>query len=205
MSKLTATMSMSLDGFIAGPNDSVEQGLGENGERLHEWLADLASFHEHHGGTGGEHNPDSDLLEAVFQQTGAVVMGRRLFDLAVDAWGPNPPFRVPVFVVTHRGREPLAREGGTTFYFVTDGIESALRQATAAAGDKNVAVGGGANIIQQYLRAGLLDEIQVELVPLLLGAGKRLFDQLGPEPIDLEITRVIPSRRVTHLLYRVVK
>jgi dihydrofolate reductase len=205
MSKLTATMSMSLDGFIAGPNDSVEQGLGENGERLHEWLADLASFHERHGATGGEHNPDSDLLEAAFQQTGAVVMGRRLFDLAVDAWGPNPPFQVPVFVVTHRGREPLAREGGTTFYFVTDGIESALRQATSAAGDKNVAVGGGANIIQQYLRAGLLDEIQVELVPLLLGAGKRLFDQLGPEPIDLEITRVIPSRRVTHLLYRVVK
>jgi dihydrofolate reductase len=197
MSKVSANMSMSLDGFISGPNDSVEH--------LHEWLYGLASWREQHGQTGGEENKDAEVLEEAFKNTGAVVMGRRLFDIAEVPWGDNPPFHTPVFVVTHRERKKVVKDGGTTFTFVTDGIESALRQAKAAAGGKDVSIGGGANVIQQYLRAGLLDEIQIHLAPVLLGDGRRLFDQTGPTPITLERTRVIASSGITHLRFRVVK
>ena len=205
MGKVHFNISMSLDGFIAGPNDSVEQGLGEGGDRLHQWLYDLSSWREIHGLEGGETGTDADILEEAFKNTGAVLMGRRMFDIAEEAWGDNPPFHVPVFVVTHRARETAVKQGGTTFSFVTDGIESAFRQAQAAAGDKDIVVAGGANIAQQYLAAGLLGEIEIHLVPILLGDGRRLFDNLGAAAIELESTRVIQSPRVTHLRYRVAR
>jgi len=205
MGKVHFNISMSLDGFIAGPNDSVEQGLGEGGDRLHQWLYDLSSWRKPHGLEGGETGTDADILEEAFKNTGAVLMGRRMFDIAEEAWGDNPPFHVPVFVVTHRARETAVKQGGTTFSFVTDGIESAFRQAQAAAGDKDIVVAGGANIAQQYLAAGLLDEIEIHLVPILLGDGRRLFDNLGSTQIELESTRVIQSPRVTHLRYRVAR
>jgi dihydrofolate reductase len=204
MGKVTVDMSMSLDGFIAGPNDSVERPLGEGGERLHEWVYDLASWRERHGFEGGKTDTDAEVLDESFKNTGAVVVGRRMFNVA-NGWGDNPPFHMPVFVITHEARETLVKEGGTTFTFVTDGIQSALEQAKAAAGDKDVSVGGGANIIQQYLSAGLLDEIQIHLVPVLLGDGVLLFHHIGAEQIELETTRVIESPGVTHIKFRVVK
>ena len=218
MAKLTFDISMSLDGFIAGPNMTREEGLGEGGEQLHEWAYDLKAFREPHGESGGETNQDSEVLEEALAKPGAVVMGRRMFgggdgqwgDPAWGEepwegwWGDEPPFHMPVFVLTHHPREPLVK-GETTFTFVTDGIESALEQARAAAGDKDVSLGGGADVAQQYLRAGLLDELQVHLVPVMLGAGVRLFDGLGDAGVKLERTRVIDSPVVTHLRYRVVK
>jgi dihydrofolate reductase len=188
---------MSLDGFITGSNDDVE--------RLHEWVYDLASWREYHGLAGGQANRDAEILEEAFENLGAVVMGRRMFDIGEGPWGENPPFHVPIFVVTHRAREPLVKEGGTTFTFVTAGPESALAQARAAAGDKDVLVAGGAAIIQELLRAGLLEEIQVHLVPILLGDGRRLFERLDADKVRLEQTRVVASSGVTHLRYRVVQ
>jgi dihydrofolate reductase len=203
MGKVHVDITMSLDGFVAGPNDSPDVPLGEGGERLHEWVYGLASWREPHGLEGGETGRDSEVLDEAMRDNGAIVLGRRMFDNA-QGWGDNPPFHVPVFVLTHEAREPLAKEGGTTFTFVTDGIESALEQARAAAGDKNVSIAGGANTIQQYLGAGLVDELQVHVVPLLLGGGVRLFDGPGTD-IELEATRVIDSPAVTHLRFRVVK
>jgi dihydrofolate reductase len=207
-------ISMSLDGFIAGPNPSVEQPLGEGGERLHEWAFAASSWRERHGKSGGEANADSDVVEESLAHTGAVLMGRQMFGGGEGPWGDepwegwwgdNPPFHVPVFVLTHHPREPLVKQGGTTFTFVTDGIDAALEQARAAAGDKDVAVAGGANVVQQYLEAGLVDEFQVHVAPVLLGDGVRLFGHLDPEQVELECTRVIESPAVTHLSYRVVK
>ncbi len=203
MGQVVFEISMSLDGFIAGPNDRPGLGLGEGGERLHQWAYDLASWRERHGLAGGQTNRDAELLDEAFRNTGASIVGRRMFDNA-EGWGENPPFDMPVFVLTHQAREPLVK-GGTTFTFVTDGIENALAQARAAAGAKNVAIGGGANVAQQYLKAGLLDEIEIHLVPLLLGDGIRMFDHLGDAQIELERTRVIDSPSVTHLRFRVVK
>lgn len=197
MAKVASDMSMSLDGFIAGPDDDVD--------RLHQWLYDLSSWRERHGLEGGKTNRDAEILGEAFKTVGAIVMGRKMFDLAEGPWGDNPPFHMPVFVVTHRVREKITKEGGTTFIFVTDGMESALRQAKAVAGDKDISVAGGANIIQQYIKAGLLDEIQIHLVPILLGDGKRLFDHLGVEPIELERMRVIESPGVIHLKFHLVK
>jgi dihydrofolate reductase len=204
MARVQLDITMSLDGFVAGPNDGPELPLGAGGERLHEWVFPLASWREPHGLEGGETNSSSEVLEESLQATGAIVVGKRMFDNA-GGWGDNPPFHKPVFVLTHTAREPLAKDGGTTFTFVTDGVESAVEQAKAAAGDKNVSIGGGASIAQQCLRAGLLDELQIHVAPLLLGGGVRLFDDLGGEGIDLEVTRVIESPGVTHLRYRVVK
>jgi dihydrofolate reductase len=208
---VTVEITMSLDGFIAGPNQSLEEPLGEGGERLHEWLFGLASFREHHGLTGGEQNADSELLEQSIAATGAVVMGRRMFSGGAGPWeddpnangwwGDEPPFGVPVFVLTHHERETLAMRGGTSFTFVTDGIESALDQARAAAGERNVSVAGGADVVQQFLRARLIDELQIHVVPLLLGDGVRLFDDAGTG-VELELTGVIPSEAVAHLRYR---
>jgi dihydrofolate reductase len=205
MGKVTADISVSLDGFVAGPNDGVELGLGEGGEQLHQWLFDLTSWRERHGLEGGQENRDADVLDEAFRNVGAVVMGRRMFDLGEGPWGDDPPFHMPVFVLTHRARDAIVKEGGTTFTFVTDGVESALRQAKSAADGKDVSVAGGANAIQQFISAGLLDEIQVHLVPILLGDGVRLFDQLDPEHTQMETTRVIDSPGVTHLRFRVVK
>jgi dihydrofolate reductase len=189
MSKLTFDLTMSLDGFIAGPNQTLEQPLGEGGDRIHEWMYGLASFRERHGMEGGETNADSEVLEESVANTGAVLMGRRMFsggagpwetDPNPDGWwGDDPPFHVPVFVLTHHARETVAKQGGTSFTFVTDGIEAALEQARAAAGDKDIAIAGGADVVQQCLTAGLVDEFQVHVAPLFLGDGVRLFDQLG--------------------------
>jgi dihydrofolate reductase len=203
MGKVHFEITMSLDGYVAGPNDSPELGLGEGGERLHQWVFDLASWREPHGLAGGETNVDSEILDETIKATGAVIVGRRMFDNA-RGWGDEPPFHVPVFVLTHEPRDVLVKSD-TTFTFVTDGIESALEQARAAAGDKNVSIGGGANVAQQYLKAGLLDEMQIHIAPLLLGGGIRLFDQLGDAKIELEKTRVIDSPQVTHLRFRVVR
>ena len=214
MGKVHVDITMSLDGFVAGPNDSPEQPLGEGGERLHEWAIDLASWRERHGLEGGETGPDSEVVEETIRGTGATVMGRRMFSGGEGAWeddpnadgwwGDDPPFRHPVFILTHHPREAVTKQGGTTFTFVTDGVESALEQARAAAGDKDVAIAGGANTIQQFLSAGLIDELQIHIAPILLGGGTRLFDQ-GAANVTLETTRVIESPRVTHLKYRVVK
>jgi dihydrofolate reductase len=215
MGKLTVDITMSLDGFVAGPNQTLEQPLGEGGERIHEWMYGLASFRERHGLSGGESNADADVIEESLASTGAVLMGRRMFSGGVGAWeddpnadgwwGDNPPFGVPVFILTHHARETVAKQGGTTFTFLTEGIEAALGQARAAAGDKNISVAGGASLVQQCLRAGLIDELQIHLSPLLLGDGVRLFDHLGADQPQLEVTRVIESPTVTHIRYRVVR
>jgi dihydrofolate reductase len=202
MGKVVADITTSLDGFVAGPNDGPELPLGEGGERLHQWVFDLASWRKPHGLAGGETNRDSEILDEAFGSAGAVLIGRRMFDNA-KGWGDNPPFHVPVFVLTHEARAKEAKQGGTTFTFVSDGVESAVEQARAAAGEKNVSVGGGANTIQQCLRAGLLDEIQIHVVPMLLGGGIRLFDDLDTGGIKFESTRVIASPTVTHLRFRV--
>ena len=214
MGKLTLDISMSLDGFIAGPNVGREHPLGEGGEQLHEWGTGLASWRERHGREGGARNRSDEVIEEGLANTGATIMGRRMFsggegpwedDPGRDGWwGDDPPFRMPVFILTQHAREPVAKQGGTTFTFVTQGIESALEQAREAAGDKDVAVAGGASVVQQYLRAGLLDELQIHLVPVLLGGGVRLLDQLGSARPALEGARVIEAPGVTHLKFRVV-
>lgn len=213
MQKLTFEISMSLDGFVAGPNPSLENPLGVGGEQLHEWVVRLAAWREAHGLSGGETNPDSELLQEAHANAGAVVMGRRMFSggegpwdddpNAGGWWGDEPPFRVPVFVLTHHAREPVTRQGGTTFTFVTDGPEAALEQACAAAGDRDVALGGGASAAQQYLNAGLIDEMLIHVVPVLLGGGVRLFENLDSAP-ELKQTEAIESPSgVAHLRFRV--
>ena len=202
-------MSMSLDGYVAGPNQTLEEPLGRGGEGLHEWIFPLKAFRERHGMEGGEEGPVNDVVEEWQGATGAVVLGRRMFsggsgpwedDPGADGWwGDDPPFRAPVFVVTHHARDTVEKSGGTTYNFV-DGFRPALEQARAAAGSKNVELGGGASIVQQALRAGALDELNVDLVPVLLGAGGvRLFD--GLDATQLELKRVIESPHATHLRY----
>jgi dihydrofolate reductase len=212
MAKLICDISMSLDGYIAGPNQTLEQPLGEGGEQLHEWAFGLTSFRKRHGMEGGETSADDEVVKESLALQGAVVMGRRMFsggegrwedDPNADGWwGDAPPFGVPVFVLTHHAREPVEKQGGTSFTFVTEGTEAALELAREAAGEKDVLVAGGANAVQQYLRAGLLDELQIHLVPLLLGSGVRLLDDVADGPVGLEITRVVDSPTVTHLKYR---
>jgi dihydrofolate reductase len=215
MSKLTFDITMSLDGFVAGPNPTLEEPLGEGGEQLHEWIVGLASWREPHGLSGGTTGPDSELFQEARDRVGATLMGRRMFsngegpwedDPKADGWwGDEPPFHGPVFVLTHHAREPVEKQGGTTFVFVTDGIEAALDEARAAAGDKDVAIAGGASVVQQYLRAGLVDEFQVHVAPLFLGGGVRLFDGLDGGRPAVKPSRVVESPAVTHLRYEVEK
>jgi dihydrofolate reductase len=212
MTQLTLDISMSLDGFIAGPDADLEEPLGRGGEELHEWIFGVKSWRESHGMSGGETGPDDEVVDQWQSRHGATVMGRRMFSggqgpweddpKANGWWGDEPPFRHPVFVLTSHPREPLPMKGGTTYNFITDGPEAALEAARAAAGEKDVGLGGGANVAQQYLAAGLLDEVQIHLVPIFLGDGVRLFDNLD-ERVKLEPTRVIESPAVTHLRYRV--
>jgi dihydrofolate reductase len=204
-------ISMSLDGFVAGPNQSEEQPLGEGGMQLHQWVFELAAWRERHGLDGGEVNASTAVVEEALRNVGATVMGRNMFggsgswsENPWDGWwGEDPPFHTPVFVITHHPREPLVKSGGTTFTFVTDGVESALKQAREAADGKDVALGGGADVAQQYLKAGLIDEMQINLVPVLLGDGARLFEGVGPADVGLESVRVLQAPGVTHLTYRV--
>lgn len=199
MSKVVFNITVSLDGYVAGPNDGPDQGLGEGGERLHDWALELASWREPHGLEGGETNPSSEVLEGM-SAAGAVVVGKRMFDNA-HGWGDEPPFHTPVFVLTHTAREPLTKSD-TTFTFVTDGIESALEQARGAADGKDVTIGGGADAINQYLAAGLVDELELHIAPLLLGGGARLFDGVDPA-LRLDQIRSIEAPGVTHVKYRV--
>lgn len=209
MGAVTCQISMSLDGYVAGPSQSVEHPLGEGGERLHEWAFPTASFHAIQGRSGGEHSVDSEALAEAFGEAGAYVMGRNMFGGGTGPWdeswrgwwGENPPYHAPVFVVTHHPRAPVPMEGGTAYHFVTDGIESALRQAREAAGDRDVAIAGGAATVAQYLAAGLLDELYLHIVPIVLGDGERLFAGAG-DPL-LEPVKVVASPRVTHIKYRV--
>jgi dihydrofolate reductase len=201
MGTVHASLGMSLDGFVAGPNNP----LGDGGMRIHRWVYDLEGWRERQSLQGGKTNPDDEVSRETYDRTGAFVMGRRMFDEGEVGWPDPPPFRAPVFVLTKRAREPWVRQGGTTFTFVTDGVESALEQARAAAGEKDVLVSGGANTLGQFVEAGLLDELQIHLAPVLLGEGVRLFEGIDPENVELERTRVIDSPRVTHLRYRVVK
>ncbi|MFY1692014.1 dihydrofolate reductase family protein [Plantactinospora sp. WMMB782] len=201
MGRVFFTVGVSLDGYLAGPNAGPENPLGDGGSRIHGWVYRTATFRERlrYGGGGGETGPDDDRIRQTFERTGASVLGRRMFDEGEVSWPEEAPFRCPVFVVTNRPREPWVRKGGTTFHFVTDGIESALAQARAAAGDRDVRISGGANLIQQYLAAGLVDEFDIDLAPVLLGGGVRLFDGIpGAAGLRLEA-----AERVAHLRYRV--
>jgi dihydrofolate reductase len=206
-------VAMSLDGFLAGPNPRFEEPLGDGGERVHEWMFQTASWQEAHGGDAGSASGrDDEIVRESFENTGAYLMGRQMFgggdgDWGDGSWkgwwGDDPPYHVPVFVLTHHPREPVPMEGGTTFHFVTDGIESALEQARAAAGDGDVQIAGGADVVQQYLKAGVVDEFQVHVAPIFLGDGVRLFDGLGNDEIKLEVIRAVESPLVTHIKYRV--
>jgi len=202
MGKVVFDISVSLDGFVAGPDDGPELGLGVGGERLHDWVVELESWRGPHGLEGGETNASSEIIEGM-SSGGAHVVGKRMFDNA-HGWGDEPPFHKPVFVLTHTAREPLTK-GDTTFTFVTDGIESAVAQAKEAAGDADVSIGGGASTAQQALKAGLVDEVGLTFAPVLLGGGVRLFEGLGPDDLELELVRVIEGPRATHIKYRVVK
>jgi dihydrofolate reductase len=218
MGKLTFSIAMSLDGFVAGPDATLEEPLGRRGEELHEWVLALPGWREAHGRPGGEvteaTKASDDLLVEAMRATGATIMGRRMFsggsgpwadDPNPDGWwGDTPPFGHAVFVLTNHERQSQQMEGGTTFHFVTDGIESALEQAQAAAGDKNVGIGGGADVAQQYLRARLIDEMTINVVPILLGDGVRLFDRTRDGLPALELTGAIDTPAVTHLQYRVL-
>jgi dihydrofolate reductase len=213
MSKLRCHISISLDGFVAGPNQSEENPLGEAGERLHDWIVALRAWREPHGREGGEVDASTPVVEESLADVGAEIMGRGKFgppgggpwgdDPWPGWWGNDPPFHMPVFVLTHHQREPLTLSD-TTFTFVTDGIDAALEQARAAAGEKDVLIGGGAELINQYLAAGLLDELELHVVSVLLGDGARLFDNLGDDAVQLEQLRAIEASGVTHLKYRVV-
>ena len=211
MSSTTCQISVSLDGFVAGPNQSIEHPIGEGGMRLHEWVFATDSWRAQHGLDGGERNADAEVIEELGQGVGAYIMGRKMFgggdgpwdEAWTGWWGEDPPFHAPVFVLTHHPREPLSMKGATTFTFVTDGIESALEQARAAAADRDVTIAGGASAVQQYLAAGMLDELYLHVVPVILGTGERLLENVG-DPI-LEPVEAIASPTVTHLKYRVVR
>jgi dihydrofolate reductase len=194
MSKVTSDISMSLDGFITDPKASVGTPLeGNDPGRLHDWRFDAKT------------DADAEVVAELYASTGAVLIGRRMFDAGFEPWGDPPPFGRPVFVLTHETRDPLPMQGGTTYFFV-DGIEPGLEQARAAAGEKDVSIWGGADIMRQYLRAGLLDELEIHLIPVVLGDGIRLFEgDLGPEQIELRRTRCIETPGATHLRFEVAK
>jgi dihydrofolate reductase len=211
MASLRLGITMSLDGYVAGPRQSVTNPLGEGGQELHNWAFAVRSFREAHGMEGGTTGTDDTIVAESVQNIGATIMGRRMFGGGDGAWGDNPwkgwwgenpPFHTPVFVLTHFAREPLAMQGGTTFYFITRGIHEALVEARNAAAGKDVAVGGGADVVQQYLKAGLIDEMEIHVVPLLLGDGARLFDNMDGRQTRYDCVRVVSSPAVSHFKYR---
>lgn len=211
MPKVRFRLSMSLDGFVAGPRQSVEHPLGVGGTRLHEWAFALAVFRKMHGQEGGLVNESTPIFEHSLTGLGAVVMGRNMFGGHPGPWDParpwngwwgsNPPFHIPVFVVTHHPRAPLLLEGGNSFTFVTEGPEAALEQARRVAGGRDVAIGGGASVARQLLGAGVVDEMVLDVVPTLLGSGERLFDGGMDDLHGLALVRVIPAPGVVHLAF----
>ncbi|AYY13187.1 dihydrofolate reductase [Actinobacteria bacterium YIM 96077] len=211
MGKFRFQLAISLDGYVAGPEQSERNPIGVGGMRLHQWVFGLEAWRRAQGLEGGTVNASTPVVEEAQANVGAVVMGRNMFgggpgpwgeEPWTGWWGDNPPFHAPVFVLTHYPREPLTMEGGTTFHFVTDGIESALAQARDAAGDKDVSLAGGANVVQQYLAAGLVDEFELHVTPVLLGGGERLFENV--DGLEVEQVRAIDAPGVTHIKYRVV-
>jgi dihydrofolate reductase len=213
MARLRLNISMSLDGYVAGPNQSLENPLGEGGEALHEWALATRSFRRIHGGEdeSGETGVDDDVMAESFANLGASIMGRNMFGGGPGPWsaepwkgwwGDDPPFHHPVFVLTNHAREPLEMRGGTTFYFVTDGIEAALERAKQAAGDGDVGLGGGAEAARQYVRAGLVDDMQIHVAPVLLGGGARLFEDVGDIRSRYEPVGLVSSPAVAHYRYR---
>jgi dihydrofolate reductase len=210
MSKVRVHITVSADGYVAGPNPSEESPLGEGGGSLHDWAFVLRVFRELHGRDGGAVNASTPVVEEALANVGAEIMGRGKFgggpgpwgeDPWSGWWGEDPPFHMPVFVVTHHERDRLMLSD-TTFTFVTDGIEAALEQARAAAAGRDVTVGGGADVINQYLAAGLVDELELNVVPLVLGGGARLFEGVGPD-LSLEQVQAVEAPGVTHLKYRI--
>jgi dihydrofolate reductase len=209
--KLRFRIAMSLDGYTAGPEQSTDNPLGIGGDRLHEWVFPLAVWRAMHGLEGGEVNESTRVVEESLANIGATIMGRNMFGGHPGPWddekpwngwwGVNPPFHHPVFVLTHHAREPLELAGGTMFTFVTDGIEAALDQARRAAGGKDVSLAGGASAAEQYLTAGLVDEMEIHLVATLLGSGERLFDGVGDDLHGLELVRTVAAPGVTHLKF----
>jgi dihydrofolate reductase len=211
MGKFKCQLSISADGFVAGPNQSEEHPLGEGGEELHRWALGLTAWRRPHGKEGGEVNASTPVMEEQLENVGATVMGRNMFGPVREDWGTSdwagwwgedPPFHHDVFVLTHHPRDPVVMAGGTTFHFVTEGIEAALVRARASAGDAHVRLGGGASTVRQYLRAGLLDELHVVVVPVLLGSGERLFGGLGAALDGWDCVEFAPSATVTHIRLR---
>ena len=211
MARLRVGITMSLDGYVAGPDQSVDDPLGVGGEALHEWVFPLRTFQRVQGREGGETGLDDDVLAETFADLGATIMGRNMFgggpgpwderDPWTGWWGPDPPYHTPVFVLTHHPREPLEMEGGTTFHFVTDGIERALEQAVDVAGDRDINLAGGADAIGQYLAAGLVNLLEVHVVPVLLGGGERLLDLPAGWQERYERDRLVASPAAAHFRY----
>src|SRR5206468_2364668 len=211
MTRLRFNITMSLDGYVAGPNQSITNPLGEGGEKLHEWAFITRAFRAMHGMDGGETGPDDSVIAETFQNLGATIMGRHMFGGGDGPWGDNPwrgwwgenpPYHTPVFVLTRHARDPLEMQGGTTFHFVTEGIHAALELARKAARGKDVSLAGGADVAQQYLQAGLIDEMEIHIVPLLLGDGARLFENTAGRQTAYECIRIINSPAVSHYKYR---
>jgi dihydrofolate reductase len=210
MTKLrVANFSISLDGYGAGPNQTRDTPLGEGGEDLHGHVIRTRTFTELYGQGGGETGPDDDFVARSFVNLGAWIMGRNMFgpirgDWPDDSWkgwwGDNPPYHVPVYVLTHYPRDPISMDGGTTFHFVTDGIESALQQAKTAAGDKDIRLGGGVSVIRQHLQAGLLDELHLAISPVILGSGEHLFTGINLQELGFVLSEHVTSPNATHIV-----
>jgi dihydrofolate reductase len=216
MGKVFAAIGVSVDGYVAGPNQSLEHPLGEGGEHIHDWMLKTKFWHEMPwvGDDGGETGPSDTVLREASANIGAYIMGRNMFGGGTGPWpepawngwwGDNPPYHTPVFVLTHHAREPLVMQGGTTFFFVSEGIESALKQAKDAAGDRDIRVAGGAATVRQYLNAGAVDELMLHVAPILLGRGARLLEGVDPGRIALRIAETVAAPDVTHLRYEVTK
>ena len=210
LADITCQISISLDGFVAGPNQSADHPIGEGGMRLHQWAFATRGWRAQQGLEGGESNDDSGVIDDLLRDVGAYIMGRKMFgggdgpwdETWTGWWGEDPPFHAPVFVLTHHAREPLVMKGGTSFTFITGGPGSALEQARSAAGGKRIAIAGGASVARQFLAAGMLDELYLHVVPVVLGAGERLLENVG-DP-TLEPVTVVASPAVTHIKYRVI-
>jgi len=204
MSTVFAHVGMSLDGFIAGPNRGAQNPLGDRGESIHAWMFQQRAFRHTHGlGEGGETGDDNRILERIIARIGANIMGKRMFEEGEANWPEEAPFHTPVFVLTNEVRRPWQRPGGTTFFFVNDGIESALAKAREAAGAKDVRISGGRDVLLQYLHAGLVDELEIALAPVFLGEGLRLFEGIDRRKVGVEIVETVQSPSVTHLRYAV--